>query len=76
MVEVCWSYVNKDLKGKLEKLREWVKNGEKRVKVLIGRDFNAKMGGKKGEGDGERKRRDRKINEEGNCVVFWGSWSD
>lgn len=52
-----------------------MKNGEKRVKVLlIGRDFNAKTGGKRGEGDGEGKRRlrDRKINGEGNCVVFGG----
>lgn len=75
MVEVYWSYVNKDLEGKLKKLREWMENGEKRVKVLIGRNFNAKMGRKRGEGDGKGKRRlrDRKINGEGNCVGFWGS---
>lgn len=41
LVGVC---VNKDLEGKMKKLREWMKKGEKevRVPISIGGDFNAR----------------------------------
>lgn len=42
-------YVNKDLKGKMERLKEWMKNRKKGIKVSIKRDFNARTGKEKGE---------------------------
>lgn len=35
-------YVNKDLDGKLEQLKEWMEDAEKGVRVLVGRDNNAR----------------------------------
>lgn len=34
-------YVNRDFKGKMRNLREWIEEREERMTVLIGRDFNA-----------------------------------
>lgn len=41
-------YVNKNLKRKMEKLREWIENREEEVKVLIGGTFKARTGRKGG----------------------------
>lgn len=61
----------------MEKLREWIENGEEWVKVLIGGYFNVREGkGESGRGKGRRggKRRssDGKINWEGRklCSFF------
>lgn len=76
-------YVNEDLERKLNRLREWMKDGEEGVRVLIDGNFNARTGRKGGrmgeevEGrDGEegRRSRDEKIEREKNYVVTWGSW--
>lgn len=34
-------YVNRDFKGKMRNLREWIEEREERMTVLIGQDFNA-----------------------------------
>jgi len=67
-------YVNKDLEGKMDKLRRWMEDREEEVSVIIGGDFNARTGRKGGrweEDENEdrdeerRKSRDGKINGEG-----------
>lgn len=67
-------YVNKDLKSKLEMLREWIEEKEEEVRVIIGGDFNARTGREggrveeiKGECEEKRGRKSRgnKINGEG-----------
>lgn len=73
-------YINRDLEEKLEKLREWMKNREEGVRVLIEGDFNARERGRVGEnreeGDEERKEGQgirRLIGKEEKCVDLWRS---
>lgn len=47
-------YVNRDFKGKMRKLREWIEEGEERMTVLIGRDFNARTEWEGGEWEKKR----------------------
>lgn len=54
-------YINKDLEGKMERLRELMENRQERVKVLTGEDFNARTGrerewGRKGKKRWEREK--------------------
>lgn len=37
-------YVNEDMEGKLEYMREWMKGEEGGIDTIIGRDFNARTG--------------------------------
>lgn len=59
-------HVNKDLEEKMERLKEWMENREKEVKVLIRGDFNAREEkGEKEVGEEKRKLRGEKINRKG-----------
>ena len=72
-------YVNKDLERKIGRLREWMEEKERGVRVVIGEDFNARAGGQGGriqeEGEREeefRRSKDKKVNREGKrlCEFF------
>jgi len=41
-------YLNRDMKKKLEELKEWMKKWEEGVKTIIGGDFNARTRREKG----------------------------
>ncbi|XP_054015956.1 golgin subfamily A member 6-like protein 24 [Hylaeus anthracinus] len=65
-------YVNKDLQKKLERMREWMEEREKGVRVIVGGDLNARTGTQGGWGSEEggeeeetRRSKDKKINSEG-----------
>lgn len=49
LVENRGVYVNKDLEEKMEKLKEWMDDGEKGVRVLKGGYFNARTEREAGE---------------------------
>ena len=50
-------YVNKDLQGKLEELKEWTEEREEGVRMVIEGDFNARTGTEGGGRYGAWKRR-------------------
>lgn len=67
-------YVNGDLEEKMNQLREWMEDRVEGVKMLIGGDFNARIGreggrirrdGEEEMGEEKRNSRDSKINKEG-----------
>lgn len=67
-------YVNGDMDKKLNRLREWMEDGEEGVRVLVGGDFNARTGTEGGwweeDEDGDRRKvkrrsKDGKLNSEG-----------
>lgn len=72
-------YISGDMEKRLQRLREWLKVKEGRVKTVIGGDFNARTGNKGGGiqgsgeeeegGERERKSKDRKINKEGRMLI-------
>lgn len=41
---VVGMYVNRDMERKLKDLVEWMERKEKRIKMMIGKDFNARIG--------------------------------
>lgn len=48
-LEIVGVYINNDMEGKLERLREWTEIREKGIRVMIGGDFNARTGREGGE---------------------------
>lgn len=71
--------MNKDLEGNMERLRGWMENKKEEVKMLMGGDFNARVGregGRVREDEEEKKKKGgqrmgRLIGKEEKCVASW-----
>lgn len=70
--------VNSDIERKLENLKDWIEEKDKRIKTMIGGDFNARTGTSGGWEDleegkrgwrGGRKAKDSRINGVGRKLV-------
>jgi len=77
-------YVKEGIEGMMRKIEKWMDKGEEGRRLIIGGDFNARVGDKGGgfEGEGgeirERKVKDGVINAEGRRLVKWmeeNGWS-
>lgn len=70
-------YVNGDMDRELESVKEWMEETEEGIRIIIGGDFNVRMGEEgRGvdkrsceEGEGGRKSKDKKINGEGKMLL-------